>query len=222
MARLIALEGIDGSGKGTQAGLLHERLQRAGKTCTLLSFPRYEHTLFGKAVGDYLNGRFGTLDEVSPFLVSLLYAGDRYESRRVLADALASSDVVILDRYVASNVAHQGAKATGAERAELIAWIERIEFEIFSLPRPDLVVLLDIPADTAQRLIAKKNARTYTDRKADLQEADGAYLERVREVYLELAAANPSWRRVDCVHGGMLRSVDEIADEIAGVVSAVL
>src|SRR5947209_2867214 len=85
----------------------------------LLSFPRYQATLFGRAVGDFLNGRFGSLEEVHPFLVSLLFAGDRFESKSVLLDAIETHDVVVLDRYVYSNVAHQASKCEGAERAEL-------------------------------------------------------------------------------------------------------
>src|SRR5690606_28988348 len=132
--------------------------------------------------------RFGSLDQVSPFLAALLYAGDRFESREVLLQALDSSDVVILDRYVASNIAHQGAKVSGAERMEMIEWIERIEWGVYQLPRPTLNILLDLPATQARKLIAKKNQRSYTDREADLQEADTSYLEQVRQVYLQLAS----------------------------------
>src|SRR5436309_12852628 len=102
---LIAIEGIDGSGKGTQARRLIERLAASGRRAALLSFPRYGETLFGRAIGEFLNGRFGTLDQVHPFLASLLYAGDRFESRRLLAELLATHDVVVLDRYVASHLA---------------------------------------------------------------------------------------------------------------------
>ena len=89
MSELIAIEGIDGSGKGTQAAILVDRLRAAGRRCELLSFPRYRETKFGSKIGDFLNGRFGQLDQVSPFLVSLLFAGDRFESKRVLIRALA-------------------------------------------------------------------------------------------------------------------------------------
>lgn len=213
MALLVAIEGIDGAGKGTQARRLVERLEAAGRRVQLLSFPRYGETLFGRAVGDFLNGRFGKLDEVNPFLVSLLYAGDRFESRDLLAQALASNDCVVLDRYVASNSAHQGSKVSGDERAQLLDWIEQIEFGVYALPCPDLTILLDLPAADAQGLIAQKQARTYTDKKADLHEADAAYLERVRDVYLELAKGS-GWHRVDVVRNGALRSVDEIGEEI--------
>jgi dTMP kinase len=219
---LVAIEGIDGSGKGTHAKRLQERLEQAGQRAALISFPRYEATLFGKAVGDFLNGRFGTLENVSPFLVALLYAGDRFESRQLLLDSISASDVVILDRYVPSNLAHQGAKAIAAERAKLIEWVSEIEYGVYRLPRADLTFLLDLPAADAQRLIAKKQARNYTDKKADIQEADAAYLENVRGVYLELAASEPDWRLVDCLAGTSLRSIDDISDEMWNVLAALL
>lgn len=220
MSFLIALEGIDGSGKGTQARRLDERLDEAGIKAALLSFPRYEATLFGQSIGDYLNGRFGALDEVSPYLVSLLYAGDRFESRRILSEALAHNEIVILDRYVPSNLAHQGAKVPEAQRAELLDWIRRVEYGIFELPRPDLVLLLDVPVAEGQKRIAAKAQRSYTERAADLHEADAGYLQRVREVYLQLADEEPNWHRIAAEADDRLRTVDEIAEEVWQTVRA--
>jgi len=211
---LVAFEGIDGSGKGTQAHRLHERLVSSGRRAELISFPRYESTLFGKAVGEFLNGRFGSLSEVNPFLVSLLYAGDRFESRDFLKAALDNNDVVVLDRYVASNMAHQGAKCTGDEHAEIVDWIEKIEYGLYEMPQPDLVFLLDLPAAEAQRLIEKKQARSYTEKKADLQEADAEYLESVRRAYLELSAASDRWQTIDLCRDNAVRPVDEIGEAI--------
>ena len=217
---LIAIEGIDGSGKGTQAGRLCERLEESGATVELLSFPRYTATRFGKAIGDFLNGRFGSLKEVHPMLASLLYAGDRLESYEDLWTAMQSNDVVVLDRYVASNIAHQGAKLQGAEREELKDWVETVEFEIFGLPKPDMVILLDLPTSSAQELIAKKSARAYTEKKADLQEADGSYLAEVREVYRQLAVDQPHWRIVPCLKGEALRSIEDIGNELFEIVQS--
>lgn len=212
---LIAIEGIDGSGKGTQSQRLVERLNAAGRKAALLGFPQYAETLFGRAVGDFLNGRFGTLDQVHPFLASLLYAGDRFESRARLLDLLATHEVVVLDRYVASNLAHQGAKLDGAERRKLVDTIRTIEHSIFAMPVADRTILLDLPVERAQQLIARKSARNYTDKPADLQEADGDYLGRVSAVYRELAASDPHhWRVIDCSHEGGVRDLDEIAEEV--------
>lgn len=212
--RLIAIEGIDGSGKGTHAKLLLERFRADGSRAALLSFPRYSDTRFGGLVGEYLNGRFGSLDEVHPLLASLLFAGDRFESRTVLLDALETHDVVICDRYIASNVAHQAAKRTAGEREELIGRIEAIEFGVFGLPRPDRTILLDLSVWNAKRLIAKKAKRSYTDQTEDLHESDGVYLGAVGDVYRSRQTADASWRRVDCEREGVVRPVEEIAVEV--------
>ena len=211
---LIDLEGIDGSGKGTQARRLCDRFEQAGISATLISFPRYEATLFGRAVGEFLNGRFGSLHDVHPFLVSLLFAGDRFESKGLLLQAIQRHSVVVLDRYVPSNVAHQASKVDGPERADLQRQILEIEFGIFGLPRPDLVLLLDLPVPVARQLIAQKTARNYTTAKADIQEADAHYLERVREVYHELARGQPAWQTIACCERDRLRSVAEISETI--------
>lgn len=213
LAPLVVLEGIDGSGKGTQAAAVANALRNKALRVAGLSFPRYSATFFGQRVGDFLNGRFGQLNQLDPFLVSLLYAGDRLESRQVLDEARRKSDVVVLDRYVHSNIAHQAAKRDGAERDELRSWIERVEHEVFGLPRPDLVVLLDLPVSAAQELISRKAKRDYTDRKADLQEEDGGYLGRVSDCYRDLAR-EPNWSVVPVTRDGEYRTVESITTDI--------
>lgn len=222
MGRLVVLEGIDGAGKGTQTARLVARLRETGRTVATLGFPRYADTRFGRAIGQFLDGRFGSLDAVHPLLASVLYAGDRFESRDLLRGLLDRHDVVVLDRYVASNLAHQGAKVAEPERAALLDWISRIEFEVYALPVPDLVLLLDLPARAAQQLVARKAARDYTTRAADLHEADADYLERVRTVYRALADAAPSWRIVTCVGDDGIRPPDDIAAEIGTLVEEFL
>ncbi len=211
---LIAIEGIDGSGKGTQAARLADAFRANGLRAALLGFPRYEATFFGRAVGEFLNGRFGTLTEANPYLVALLFAGDRFESRELLARELAQNDVVVLDRYVASNIAHQGAKLPEERRGELTEFVERLEYTVYGLPRADLTLLLDLPVAIAQTLVGRKHARAYTEKSHDLQEADADYLERVRQVYRTLAAARTDWEIVACLAGDALRPVEEIASEL--------
>jgi len=211
---LVAIEGIDGTGKGTQARRLVDALAAAGRTTKLIGFPRYSETSFGRRIGEYLNGKYGSLDDVHPLLAALLYAGDRFESRDLLRQSIADCDVVVLDRYVASNIAHQAAKRSGTERDDLRAFIEQLEFGTYELPRADLVILLDLPAAEAQRLIAKKAQRDYTDRAADLQEENASYLETVRQMYLQLAADNPGWKRIDVLRNGELRSIEDVGAEV--------
>jgi len=213
-APLIAFEGIDGSGKGTQATRLHARLIEHGIRSELFSFPRYQSTFFGSRIGEFLNGEFGDLNELDPFLISLLYAGDRFESRERLLQARAQNEAVVLDRYIPSNLAHQSAKKSGDARSRLQEWIQQVEYGIFALPRPNLVVLLDVPVDVSQELIQRKQKRSYTDLVTDLQESDMSYLEQVREIYLELAESSDDWVAVSIVQDGQLRSIEEIGTEI--------
>lgn len=221
-APLLVIEGIDGSGKGTQSRRLAENLKNHQVRCDLLSFPRYEQNFFGARIGDFLNGRFGALAEADPFLVSLLYAGDRFESKPAIEQARQENDLLIFDRYVSSNIGHQAAKRDGEERERMRDWIEHVEYGIFGLPRPDQVILLDIPVARSQELISAKAPRTYTDRQADLQESDTEYLERVRQAYLDLARDDPAWTVIPVCESGRLRSVDEIAAEIMQIATALL
>ncbi len=217
-ALLVAIEGIDGAGKGTQAARLCDALEDAGRSCGLIRFPRYDETVFGRTIARYLNGEFGDLAAADPHLAALLYAGDRFESLPLLAAERAARDVVVFDRYVPSNLAHQAAKLPPAERPAFLAWLESVEYGVYRLPRPDLVVWLDIPVRTAQALIARKPSRRYTDKRADLHEADPAYLEQTAEVYRQLAAGDPHWRVVPCCPRGELRSPESVHQEIVEIV----
>ncbi len=219
MATLIAIEGIDGAGKGTQAGRLVSSLRETGLRVDSLQFPRYSATTFGQAIGAFLNGRFGALNEVHPQLAAVLYAGDRYESRDLLLNMMEANDVIVLDRFVGSNLAHQSAKLEGSARKELIDWIEKVEFDVFRLPRPKLTILIDMSSQMSRELVSRKAARDYTDQEADLQESDLPYLEKVRRCYLALSHSRLDWRTV---HGldehGSLRTIDDVASEILSIV----
>lgn len=198
---LIAIEGIDGSGKGTQSALLKEACQNCGRHAEILSFPRYGQTLFAKCVAAYLNGEFGDLASVSPKSAALLYAGDRFESLTTLTQLAQSHDVLILDRYVASNLAHQAAKVNGDDRQEFIGWLSHMEYEVFGLPRADLTIYLDMPAEIAAKQVFKKKQRTYTTQTADLHEQDITYLAQCREVYQLLVrmSADSTWVPIQCL-----------------------
>jgi len=221
MSLLVAIEGIDGSGKGTQASRLVERLDNEGVSNTLLSFPRYSETLFGDSIGRFLNGDFGPLEAVAPQLAATLYAGDRFESRGPLLEALADRQVVVCDRYVPSNLAHQGSRVDVERQSELIEWIEKIEYDVFQLPRPDAVLWLDLPPQLSQKLIRLKAPRGYTDKAADLQEADLEYQLGVHQVYGSLASRRPHWTRIDGLDPGTgeIRTIDQIAQEVWDAVS---
>jgi dTMP kinase len=215
---LIAIEGIDGSGKGTQAELLSRRLQREGIAVKMLRFPQYEATLFGREVGRFLNGEFGALEEVPPKFSSLLYALDRFQALEAIASARDSGQYVICDRYTGSNMAHQAARVPDAERQAMREWIRKVEEEILGIPRPELVVFLETHVTQAQALIGRKDARSYTEKTHDLQEASAAHLEAALSNFRSLSAEY-GWARVACVDSaGALRSAEAIGDEIYGLV----
>jgi dTMP kinase len=219
---LLAIEGIDGSGKGTQAARLAETATVAGHRVASFSFPLYDGNPFSRAVADYLNGEFGAADEVHPELAAMLYAGDRFHAQPQLVAALAESDLVVCDRYVGSNAAHQGAKLEGEARERLLAWLEEVEYGEFALPRPELVVLLDAPVALARQLVGRKAARGYTTLEADIHEADAAHSAATRELYLELGRRH-GWRIVSTEgEDGEPRDVDDVADEIWSAVEPLL
>ncbi|MFM7036536.1 MAG: thymidylate kinase [Planctomycetaceae bacterium] len=215
MGILIAIEGIDGAGKGTQAARLVSSLRERGLRADSLQFPRYAATVFGRSIADFLNGQFGALDQVHPQLASVLYAGDRFESRGLLLQMLDTNDVLVLDRYVGSNLAHQAAKLSGQSRHDLMEWIEQVEYGVFQLPRPQMTIVIDMSSQMSRELVARKGVRDYTQQEADLHEANLPYLEKVRRCYLALSHSRLDWRTV---HGlaedGSLRTIDDVAADI--------
>ncbi len=198
--RLIALEGIDGSGKRTQLDMLARALGDRGVAHVCVSFPRYDG-FFGRMVGQFLNGEFGPLDAVDAHFSALLYAGDRLEARTALEADLARGRMVLADRYVGSNLAHQGARVPRERREDFLKWLRKLEYEIYSLPVEDLVVYLRLPAAEAQRLVGSKGARNYTKYRRDLLEANLAHLEAASETYDRLAR-EPNWVKIECYDQG--------------------
>lgn len=221
---LIVFEGIDGAGKNTQTGLLTQKVACEGLSSTVFSFPRYGLNPFARAIARYLAGEFGGLDQVAPELAALLYAGDRYTTRDEILDACKTSDVVICDRYVPSNLAHQAAKLPDAQRRAFMDWILEIEHEVYGLPKPDLIFYLDVPISVSQKLIHARGKRSYTDEQADIHERAQDYLARCREIFLHMAEhrIGGRWARVLCTEDDALRAPEAIAADIWSVVQPAL
>jgi len=220
--KLIAVEGIDGSGKRTQVDLLTKALASRGHSVYSTGFPQYD-SWFGRMVGRFLNGELGRLETVDPHFSALLYAGDRFEARPKLEAALAAGQIVLADRYIASNLAHQTARVSPEKRAEFRAWIEHLEYGIYSLPRESLVLYLRVPPVQAQALVKQKASRSYTSAKHDIQEADLRHLEAAAEMYDQLARLAP-WATVQCFDSAAnaMRPADEIAAEVLAAVEPAL
>ena len=211
---LIALEGIDGTGKGTQARLLAQALERRGVSVRPFSFPAYRETLAGSLIGTYLNGGLGNPQAIDGRLTAMLYAIDRFELRQPMLEALSKGETVICDRYVGSNMAHQVARSAPRNRPAVRSFIESLEFGVLGLPRPDLVVFFDMPVSLAQGRVLKKDVRQYTRKKLDANEADARHLKCALSEYRFQARNTPGWRRIPTVSGRRERSREEIHEDV--------
>ena len=224
LGRLIAFEGIDGSGKRTQMELLYRalaaKLGERGVYST--GFPQYG-SCFGKMVGQFLNGEFGPLESVDPHFTALLYAGDRFEAKGKLEAALNAGQIVLVDRYIGSNLAHQTARVPKEKRSEYLAWIKHLEYDIYGLPREDMILYLRVPAGEAQKLVSQKEARSYTRAKQDIQEASLRHLQEAAAMYDALSSEAP-WVRIECFDSarGVMRAPQEIARDVSAAVQSVL
>ena len=219
----IAIEGGDGSGKGTQSELLRYYASNTlGKHVLKVSFPRYGKPSAYYA-GEYLNGAYGTADEVPADLASLTYAIDRFAAKADIEAQLALPDsIVIADRYVASNLAHQGTKFNDpTERHNFYERMLITEYEVLGIPKPSMNIVLVMPTSFAQTNVDKKDIRLYTDKKRDIHEADASHLNRAKANYEELCTLYPDeFISVQCVDGnGAMRSIEEIQDEIQTILN---
>ncbi len=220
--KLIAVEGIDGSGKRTQVGLLTLTLKARGYSVFSIDFPQYD-SWFGKMVGQFLNGDLGPLESVDPHFTALLYAGDRFEAKPKLEAALNNGQIVLADRYVGSNLAHQTARVPPAQRSAFLEWIEHLEYDIYGLPRENLILYLRVPPLEAQRLVARKSARSYTSSQKDLLEASLRHLEDAAEMYDSLSRSVP-WATIQCFDATLsaMREPEDIAVDVLAAVEGVL
>ena len=216
--KLIVIEGIDGSGKRTQIEMLAQTFEQRAIPYIHVNFPNYEG-FFGNLVAKFLNGEFGTLGEVDPHFSALLYAGDRLESKPKIETALAAGKNVLADRYVGSNLAHQGARVEPDKRPEFMDWLRELEYRVYGLPAEDLVIYLRVPVDEAHRLIGEKSKRGYTKLRHDIQERNRNHLETASWVYEHLAH-QANWVRVDCMSGGAgsLRTPAEIHSDVLAAI----
>ena len=219
---LLVIEGLDGAGKSTQINRLSEYLTSRGYRCRQLHFPRTDSHVYGDLIARFLRGELGDIDQVNPYLVALIYAGDRADFKPTLESWLNAGDMVLLDRYVYSNVAYQCAKIENREdRRALREWILNLEFEYHQLPKPDLNIFLDVPfMFTRQKLTDSREGdeRQYLQGKKDIHEADLDFQERVRELYLSLSETD-DFVKIDCSDGNTILPVEQIFNSILNVLN---
>ncbi len=211
----IMLEGTDGSGKTTQTELLTKRLQDQGVAVEQISFPQYG-TPSATMVEAYLHGEFGSAEEVGPYRASVLYAVDRYAASETIKTWLAEGKVVIANRYVASNMGHQGGKIKDpAERKAYLDWNYHLEYNIFQIPKPEINLILHVTPEISQQLVDKKDAREYLKGKTrDIHEDDLNHLKDAEQAYLDIAASYDEFTLVECVEENTMLPVDVIHEKI--------
>lgn len=213
--KLIVIDGTDGSGKATQTKLLIEKLKSLDKRVTVADFPQYGNwsALF---VEKYLNGQFGTAEEVGPYRGSIFYALDRYHKSFEMKQWLQQGKIIISNRYVSANQGHQGGKIKSPEeRKKYLDWVEHLEFEIFKIPRPTVNIFLHVPPEIGQKLVDKKGERDYVGgQKRDIHEADIQHLKDAEASYLYLVDNYPNWIKIDCIQDGQILTREEIHQKV--------
>lgn len=216
VAKMIAIEGLDGSGKETQTRLLKSALENRGYNVQSISFPRYGQTS-AVLVQEYLNGAFGTdPDAINAYGASSFFAMDRFASYlREWGSSYRGSEFFIADRYVTSNAIHQCSKLPRNEWDAFLEWLFDFEHEKLGLPRPDCVFYLHVDIEDSQRLLAN---RYHGDAlMKDIHESDLDYLVRSQEA-AEYCCRTLGWERIECIQEGALRPIEAIHDEIAAKV----
>lgn len=224
---LIVLEGLDGAGKSTQIDRLRALLGGRGVACRYLHFPRFDAPVFGELIARFLRGELGAGDRVDPYLVALLFAGDRADAAAQLREWLAAGEAVVLDRYVYSNVGYQCAKLPeGPSREALRRWILDLEFGYYGIPRPDVSLFLDVPFDFTVRKLTqerKGDDRDYLKGARDIHEASLELQRSVRQVYLAAAGEDERLKIVDCADAaGRMAAPDAIFARIRAEVEPLL
>ena len=200
--KFVVIEGLDGSGKSTQLNLLKEYLEKKDIKYKYLHFPRTDSPVFGELVAMFLRGDLGDIDEVHPYIAAMLYAGDRNDAKGQINDWLENNYLVVVDRYVYSNIAYQCAKMPDEqEKDKLRSWILKVEYEYFKIPKPDINIFLDVPFGFVKERLAgirTGDDRKYLDGKKDIHEKDVSFQEKVRREYLQAVKTDPGLKLINC------------------------
>lgn len=217
--KIIVVEGSDGAGKTTQLSLLKDYFKKEKISFFLHDFPQYETSFFGKFIGDFLNNEYGPVADVSPYFVSFPFAADRFLARDLLLKKKQEGSIVLLDRYVGSNAAYQGARLPDSKLHAFIKWLFTMEYDVFKVPKEDLVIFLYVPIDIAQKLILDRAKKEYLDKgkKKDVYEKDIAFQKKVSSIYQNFCKTRNNWTLVDCTKDGKILSREEIHAKVVSV-----
>ncbi|MFA6098258.1 MAG: thymidylate kinase [Patescibacteria group bacterium] len=208
IGKLIVFDAIDGAGKTTQVKLLLNHLRREKIKYYLTDFPQYEKSFFGKMVRQYLQGAFGEVGKTDPHLISLLYALDRFEAKKRMWKILKSGRVIVSDRYSPANKIHQASKIKNIRRKdEFLDWLDKVEFGILGIPRPDLVLFLDVPPKITMAMTARRG-------KQDLHESSLRHQQAAYQESLRLVNKYSAWKKIECLSHGNLLSPEKIHERV--------
>ena len=220
--KLIVIDGIDGSGKATQVKFLAEKLKKLGVKVKTIDFPRYDDNFFGKLIGEYLSGAYGDFIQTDPRVASVLYAADRFESSWQINQWLLKGYLVVADRYVSANQIHQGGKISNPlERQEFFRWLDQMEHKIFKVPRPDLVVYLDVPFEVSREWLQQKVAKRkkgYLKGRRDVAEDNLLHLKNSRASALSLGKQNKNWVRIKCCQGMICLAPEQVHERVMQII----
>jgi len=224
--KFIVIDGTDGSGKATQVDLLDKRLKKEGQKVASIDFPRYYDNFFGEFIGKCLAGHYKGFLSIHPKIVSILYAADRFESSEQINKWLKKGYVVIADRYASSNQIHQGGKITNSlKRRDFLKWLDKMEYEIFKIPRPDLVIYLDVPVLISQKLLnsdVSRSKKKYLGGRKDIAEKDIKHLENARKSALKLVKEFNNFIKINCSEKGKIFEREIIHEKVFQEVKKVL
>ena len=223
MGKLIVIEGTDSSGKETQTKRLFEKLEEKGLKVKKISFPNYDSPAC-EPVKMYLAGAFGEdAMKVNPYPVSTMYAIDRYASFKTDWEKFYNEDgIIVTDRYVTSNMVHQASKIRDLdEKKKYLNWLEDLEYEKMGIPRPDLVIFLNMPTDMAIRLMAERKNKITGEEKKDIHERDKEYLKESHANACKIANTY-NWKEIKCSDGERIKTIEEIGEEIFSLVEKVV
>jgi dTMP kinase len=222
--RFVNIEGLDGSGKSTQIKLISEYLESNKIKYKYLHFPRTNSPIYGELVAKFLRGELGDINTVNPYLIALIYAGDRNDAKEIINEWISENYLVVIDRYVYSNIAFQCAKLRKEDEIEKLSnWIKYLEFEYHKIPKPDISLYLDVPFEfTKQKLNKSREGddRKYLQGKEDIHEKDLSFQEKVRAIYLREIEKEPNFERINCTdEEGKILSPQKIRDQIIKYIS---
>ena len=209
--KLIVIDGTDGSGKTTQLNLLKTRLENEGYEVMVADFPQYNQKSAG-LVEEYLSGKYGQADEITPYQASIFYAVDRYDASSKIRTWLQNGKIVLANRYTSANMGHQGGKIDNPlERKAFFNWLYDLEYKLFNIPKPDLSLILHVEAEISQKLAHDRARTDWSGSKADIHENNLDHLKNAERVYVEIAESYPEFQLISCTKNGEILTRDEIS-----------